>query len=128
LITGVRVLRRPSTYLSQVASWQALDWVLRLLTIALFMRAFGLGGGLGAVVLVQTVQSASGLIPATPARIGAKHALLFYALGSQVPPTSVLAFVAGSELLLVSSNAALGVAALTAVLGRPRWRQAPAAA
>ena len=125
--TGLRVLRQPGFYFVRVVPWQGLDWALRLATMFLFMRAFGLGGGLGTLLLVQAAQSASGLLPLAPARVGTKQALLAYALGVQTSPATVLAFVAGSELVLVGCNVALGLAGV-ALLGGARLRQAPAPA
>jgi uncharacterized membrane protein YbhN (UPF0104 family) len=123
-VTGFSVFRDPAAYLRRVAAWQALDWLLRLATIYAFMAAFGIGGGLEAVLLIQGAQSASALLPLTPARIGTKQALLVYVLGSQLPTVSLLAFVAGSELLLAATNAALGASALMASVGTVRWRAA----
>jgi uncharacterized membrane protein YbhN (UPF0104 family) len=124
LVTGFRVFRDPVAYLQRVAAWQALDWILRLATIYAFMAAFGLGGGLEAVLLIQGAQSASALLPLAPARIGTKQAVLVYVLGSQLSTVSLVAFVAGSELLLAGTNAALGAAALMASVGTVRWRAA----
>jgi hypothetical protein len=45
-------------------------------------------------------------------------------LGSQLSTVSLVAFVAGSELLLAGTNAALGAAALMASVGTVRWRAA----
>jgi uncharacterized membrane protein YbhN (UPF0104 family) len=127
---GFRVFRRPLAHLRHVAAWQALDWTLRLATIYWFMAAFGLGGRLEAVLLVQGAQSASALLPFAPARIGTKQAVLAYVLGSHLSTASLVAFVAGSELLLAGTNALLGAGALIATLGTVRWRAvlAPAVA
>jgi uncharacterized membrane protein YbhN (UPF0104 family) len=107
-----------------VAAWQALDWLLRLATIYAFMVAFGIDGGVETVLLIQGAQSSSSLLPLAPARIGTKQAVLVYVLGSQVSTASLLAFVAGSELLLAGTNAALGAGALVASVGTVRWRTA----
>jgi hypothetical protein len=50
--------------------------------------------------------------------------VLVYVLGSQLSTVSLVAFVAGSELLLAGTNAALGAAALMASVGTVRWRAA----
>jgi uncharacterized membrane protein YbhN (UPF0104 family) len=123
-VTGFRVFRDPVAYLRRVAAWQALDWMLRLATIYAFMAAFGIGGGLEAVLLIQGAQSAAALLPLAPARIGTKQAVLVYVLGSQLSTVSLVAFVAGSELLLAGTNVALGAAALMASVGTVRWRAA----
>lgn len=123
-VIGFRVFRDPVAYLRRVAAWQALDWMLRLATIYAFMTAFGIGGGLEAVLLIQGAQSASALLPLAPARIGTKQAVIVYVLGSQLTTVSLVAFVAGSELLLAGTNAALGAAALMASVGTVRWRAA----
>ena len=121
-VTGFRVFRDPVAYVRRVAAWQALDWMLRLATIYAFMAAFGIGGGLEAVLLIQGAQSASALLPLAPARIGTKQAVLVYVFGSQLSTVSLVAFVAGSELLLAGTNAALGAGALMASVGTVRWR------
>ena len=121
-VTGFRVFRDPVAYVRRVAAWQALDWMLRLATIYAFMAAFGIGGGLEAVLLIQGAQSASALLPLAPARIGTKQAVLVYVFGSQLSTVSLIAFVAGSELLLAGTNAALGAGALMASVGTVRWR------
>jgi uncharacterized membrane protein YbhN (UPF0104 family) len=123
-VTGFRVFRDPVAYVRRVAAWQALDWMLRLATIYAFMAAFGIGGGLEAVLLIQGAQSASALLPLAPARIGTKQAVLVYVFGSQLSTVSLVAFVAGSELLLAGTNAALGAGALIASVGTVRWRAA----
>ena len=125
--TGLRVLGQPGFYFARVVPWQGLDWALRLATMYLFMRAFGLGGGLGTLLLVQAAQSTSSLLPLAPARLGTKQALLVYALGAQTSSATVLAFVAGSELVLLGCNVALGLAGV-ALLGGGRVRHAAAAA
>jgi uncharacterized membrane protein YbhN (UPF0104 family) len=123
-VTGFKVFRDPLTYLRRVAAWQALDWLLRLATIYAFMAAFGIGGGVEAVLLIQGAQSASALLPLTPARIGTKQAVLVYILGSQFSTVALVAFVAGSEVLLAGTNALLGAGALMASVGTVRWRAA----
>jgi uncharacterized membrane protein YbhN (UPF0104 family) len=123
-LTGFRVFHDPLAYLQRVAAWQALDWALRLATIYAFMGAFGIEGGLEAVLLIQGAQSASALLPLTPARIGTKQAVLVYVFGSHLSTLSLVAFVAGSELLLAGTNAALGAGALMASVGTIRWRAA----
>jgi glycosyltransferase 2 family protein len=121
-VTGFKVFRDPVAYVRRVAAWQALDWMLRLATIYAFMAAFGIGGGLEAVLLIQGAQSASALLPLAPARIGTKQAVLVYVFGSQLSTVSLVAFVAGSEILLAGTNAALGAGALMASVGTVRWR------
>jgi uncharacterized membrane protein YbhN (UPF0104 family) len=121
-VTGFKVFRDPLTYLRRVAAWQALDWLLRLATIYAFMAAFGIGGGVEAVLLIQGAESASALLPLTPARIGTKQAVLVYILGSQFSTVALVAFVAGSEVLLAGTNALLGAGALMASVGTVRWR------
>jgi uncharacterized membrane protein YbhN (UPF0104 family) len=120
--TGFRVFADPVAYLRDVAVWQALDWILRLATIYWFMVAFGIDGGFEALLLIQGAQSASALLPLTPARIGTKQAVLVYVLGTQASTASLFAFVAGTELLLAGTNAALGIGAMLADLGTLRWR------
>lgn len=121
---GFRIFAHPVAYFRDVAAWQALDWLLRLATIYWFMEAFGIGGGLEALLLIQGAQSASALLPLAPARIGTKQAVLAYVFGAQVPTAALIAFVAGSEVFLAATNALLGLGAILAALRTVRWRTA----
>jgi hypothetical protein len=50
--------------------------------------------------------------------------VLVYILGSQFSTVALVAFVAGSEVLLAGTNALLGAGALMASVGTVRWRAA----
>lgn len=128
--TGAAVLADRRTYACRVASWQALDWLLRLATVACFVEAFGLGAGWRLALVIQAVQSVSTIVPFAPIRVGARQALLAGALVAHAPLVAVLAFTIGMEVALAVINVILGSAALSLMLGTVRWRRAvvPAAA
>ena len=63
---GFRELRSIRHYLLHVVPWQALDWMLRVVTVLLFLRAFGLPGTLHNAGLAQVTQDLSTAIPISP--------------------------------------------------------------
>ena len=62
-----RVMSPPTRYLGRVATWQAADWSLRLLTIWFLLAAFHIPQTLENAGLVQVSSSVATLLPITPA-------------------------------------------------------------
>jgi uncharacterized membrane protein YbhN (UPF0104 family) len=124
LAQGVSVLRRPREYLRHVALWQAVDWTLRLVAIALFLEAFGLPVTLENVGLVQVTQSLSTLLPLTPAGIGTEQALLVYMLQGEAGPATILSFSVGLRVASGALNVAVAGLVLLVVLRTVRWQRA----
>lgn len=120
---GGAILRQPGRYLRSVVSWQLADWLLRLGTIALLLRAFGLTPSLHNVLLVQVTQSLSTLLPLTPAGIGTEQGLLAYVFSGRAPATRVLSFSVGMKLTLMAVNLLIGFAAIALMLRTLRWRR-----
>jgi uncharacterized membrane protein YbhN (UPF0104 family) len=112
-----------------VASWQAADWTLRILTIYCFLHAFGVAFGLGVqtdlenALLVQVTQGISTLIPVTPAGIGTEQALTAYVLSGKAAVTALVSFSVGMKLVLIAVNVVVGFGALLIMLGTLRWRR-----
>jgi uncharacterized membrane protein YbhN (UPF0104 family) len=126
---GFEVLHDPGRYLRSVASWQAADWLFRILTLYCFLLAFGIGTPLGIeerldnALLVQVTQSLSTLVPLTPGGIGTEQALVVYVLGPSAPVAALISFSIGMNLILAVFNAAVGFAAILVMLGTFRWRR-----
>ncbi len=124
---GLAILRTPGAYLRRVATWQLLDWGLRLATIYFFLQAFHIPATLGNALRVQVTQSLATILPLTPSGIGTKQALLVYVLRGRESRTALLSYSVGMELVLTVWNAALGAAALAVMLRTLRWRRRLAA-
>jgi uncharacterized membrane protein YbhN (UPF0104 family) len=121
--SGFAVLRRPRLYVRGVLPWQALDWGLRLVTIFLLLRAFGVPATPHNALLVQVTQSLSTVLPLTPGGIGTEQALLAYVFAGKVPAGDVLTFSVGMKFMIIAVNAAAGAVALLIMLRTLRWRR-----
>jgi uncharacterized membrane protein YbhN (UPF0104 family) len=113
---GFSVLRTPGRYLRTVASWQALEWTLRLATIWFLLDAFDIEQSLQNVLLVQVSMSLATIVPVTPAGIGTEQALLLYVFRGAAPRSQLLAFSVGMKLTVSAVNFAVGVVALAVTL------------
>jgi uncharacterized membrane protein YbhN (UPF0104 family) len=122
LAQGVAVLRTPRRYLLGVASWQLVDWALRLATIYFFLRAFHIPTPFTNELRVQVTQSLSTIVPLTPAGIGTEQALIVYVLRGQASPSALLSLSVGMKVILASFNVVLGLVATATMLRTLRWR------
>ena len=118
LVRGLAVLRRPSRYLTTVASWQLLSWALRFAAIVAFLYAFHVPGALAVAPFVLLLQLLAGAIPFTPGGAGTQQALMAAALGS----AAVVGFSAGTQAATMLVDLALGTAALASCGIRPSLR------
>jgi uncharacterized membrane protein YbhN (UPF0104 family) len=123
LAQGVAVLRTPRRYLLGVASWQLVDWALRLATIYFFLRAFHIPTPFTNELRVQVTQSLSTIVPLTPAGIGTEQALIVYVLRGQASSSALLSFSVGMKVILASFNVVLGLVATATMLRTLRWRR-----
>jgi hypothetical protein len=129
LAQGFAVFGDRGLYLRTVVTWQAADWVFRLVTVYCFLKAFGIGFGIAFRVdlenalLVQVTQSLSTLVPITPAGIGTEQALVAYVLGGKATVTALVSFSVGMKLVLIVVNAAIGFTAIALMLRTLRWRR-----
>ena len=121
---GLAVLRTPRRYLRTVVPWQALDWTLRIFTVALFLEAFGVPVTPRNAFLAQAAQSLSTVLPITPAGIGTEQALLVYVFRGDAPTSTLLSFSVGMKVTLIVVNVALGAAAIALTLRTLRLRRA----
>ncbi|MBA3329941.1 MAG: flippase-like domain-containing protein [Actinobacteria bacterium] len=120
---GFAVLADPWRYLRGVVAWQALDWMLRIATLLLFLDAFGIGADLRDAFLVQAAESLSTVLPLTPGGIGTEQALLVYVLRGEASTSALLSFSVGMKISLIVVNVALGMAALALMLRTLRFRR-----
>lgn len=120
---GVVILSRPRRYLLRVVVWQALAWLLRLVTIYFVLRGFGLAANLHNALLVQVTESLSTLLPLTPGGLGTEQALLLYVFRGTAPAVDVLSFSFGMRAVLTVVNVVVGFAAIGLMLRTFRWRR-----
>jgi uncharacterized membrane protein YbhN (UPF0104 family) len=118
---GVIILAEPRRYLRQVAAWQGLGWAFRFAAFWFFLEAFGIGGSIGNVMLVMSVQAIANIVPFTPGGAGAQQALLVATL-SGPSRTAVLSFSVGTQIAMAAWSVVLGFAAIVLVFRTTDWR------
>jgi uncharacterized membrane protein YbhN (UPF0104 family) len=121
---GFAAFRDRSYYLRHVASWQVLDWSLRLTTVFFFLRAFGLPATLHNALLVQVSQSLATIFPVSPAGIGTEQALLVYIFRNVTSKSLALSFSVGMRVTLIIVNAVVGFTAILLMTGTVHIRRA----
>jgi uncharacterized membrane protein YbhN (UPF0104 family) len=120
---GFAVFQDKRRYLRSVASWQALDWVLRVVTIYWFLRAFGVPASVHNAFLVQVSSSLSTVFPFSPGGIGTEQALTLYVLAGEAPRSALLAFSVGQNVTTTIVNGVLGLAAILLILRTLHFRR-----
>lgn len=118
---GLAILTQPRRYVRQVAAWQAVGWLCRFLAFWFFLEAFGIGGSVGNVLLVMSVQAIATIVPFTPGGAGAQQALLVATLHGP-SRAAVLSFSVGTQIAMAAWSVALGFAALMLVFRTTDWR------
>jgi len=118
---GVAILREPRRYLREVAAWQGIGWLCRFAAFWFFLEAFGIGGSIGNVMLVMSVQAIANIIPFTPGGAGAQQALLVATLTGP-SRTAVLSFSVGTQIAMAVWSVVLGFAAILLVFRTTDWR------
>jgi len=118
---GVAILTMPRRYLREVAAWQGLGWLLRFAAFWLFLDAFNIGGSVGNVMLVMSVQAIANIVPLTPGGAGAQQALLVATLHGP-SRTAVLSFSVGTQIAMAAWSVVLGFAAMLLVFRTTDWR------
>jgi uncharacterized membrane protein YbhN (UPF0104 family) len=118
---GLAILSQPRRYLREVAAWQGIGWVCRFAAFWFFLEAFGIGGSVGNVMLVMSVQAIANIVPFTPGGAGAQQALLVATL--QGPSrVAVLSFSVGTQIAMAAWSVALGFGAILLVFRTTDWR------
>lgn len=118
---GLVILTQPRRYLRQVAAWQGIGWLCRFAAFWFFLEAFGIGGSVGNVMLVMSVQAIANIVPFTPGGAGAQQALLVATL-SGPSRTAVLSFSVGTQIAMAAWSVVLGFAAILLVFRTTDWR------
>jgi uncharacterized membrane protein YbhN (UPF0104 family) len=119
---GVIILADPRRYLAEVASWQALSWLLRFGSFWFFLEAFNIGGSVSNVLLVMSVQAISTMLPLTPGGAGAQQALLVATLAGGHSRAAVLSYSVGQQIALAAWAALLGFLAMAIIFRTTDWR------
>jgi uncharacterized membrane protein YbhN (UPF0104 family) len=119
-----RVMSPPSRYLGRVATWQAADWALRLVTIWFLLDAFNIPQTLENTGLVQVSTSVATLFPITPAGVGTEQAFLLYVLNGVASASVLLAFSVGAKLTITVTNVVAGFTAIALTLRTVRFKRA----
>ena len=119
---GVAILTQPGRYLREVVSWQGLGWLCRFGAFWFLLEAFGIGGSVGNVMLVMSVQAVANIVPFTPGGAGAQQALLVATLEGP-SRASVLSFSVGTQIVLAVWSVVLGFAAMLFVFRTTNWRE-----
>ncbi len=118
---GLAILTEPRRYLREVAAWQGIGWLFRFAAFWFFLEAFGIGGSVGKVMLVMSVQAIANIIPFTPGGAGAQQALLVATLTGP-SRTAVLSFSVGTQIAMAAWSVVLGFAAILLVFRTTDWR------
>ncbi len=118
---GLMILRQPRRYMRQVAAWQGAGWLCRFLAFWFFLEAFGIGGSVGNVMLVMSVQAIANIVPFTPGGAGAQQALLVATLTGP-SRTAVLSFSVGTQIAMAAWSVVLGFAAIMLVFRTTDWK------
>ena len=118
---GVVILTQPRRYLREVAAWQGVGWLCRFGAFWCFLEAFGIGGSIGNVMLVMSVQAISTIVPFTPGGAGAQQALLVATLKGP-SRAAVLSFSVGTQIAMAAWSVVLGFTAILLAFGTTDWR------
>jgi len=118
---GLVILREPRRYMREVFAWQGVGWICRFAAFWFFLEAFGIGGSIGNVMLVMSVQAIANIVPFTPGGAGAQQALLVATLHGPTR-TAVLSFSVGTQIAMAAWSVALGFMAILLVFRTTDWR------
>ena len=118
---GLVILGQPRRYVREVAAWQGAGWLCRFGAFWFFLEAFGIGGSVGNVMLVMSVQAIANIVPFTPGGAGAQQALLVATLKGP-SRSAVLSFSVGTQIAMAAWSVVLGFAAMLLVFRTTDWR------
>lgn len=118
---GLVILTTPRRYLARVASWQGVGWLFRFGSFWLFLEAFGIGGSVGNVMLVMSVQAISTIVPLTPGGAGAQQALLVATLEGP-SRAAVLSYSVGTQIATAAWAVIMGFTSILLVFRTKDWR------
>jgi glycosyltransferase 2 family protein len=118
---GLAILTQPRRYLREVWAWQGVGWLCRFGAFWFFLEAFGIGGSVGDVMLVMSVQAIATIVPFTPGGAGAQQALLVATLNGP-SRAAVLSFSVGTQIAMAAWSVLLGFGAILLVFRTTDWR------
>jgi uncharacterized membrane protein YbhN (UPF0104 family) len=118
LASGLRLVGSPVSFVRTVGPLTALDWTLRIAMISCLLAAFHLGLDAAAAVAVVSIDSLTTLVPVLPNGAGAQQAAIAGGLHVHASATALVAFSAGTQLLVGAANALAGVLALALMPSR----------
>ncbi|HEU4462865.1 MAG TPA: lysylphosphatidylglycerol synthase transmembrane domain-containing protein [Solirubrobacterales bacterium] len=118
---GLVILTEPRRYMREVFAWQGIGWLCLFAAFWFFLEAFGIGGSVGNVMLVMSVQAIANVIPFTPGGAGAQQALLVATLHGPTR-TAVLSYSVGTQIAMAAWSVVLGFAAILLVFRTTDWR------
>jgi uncharacterized protein (TIRG00374 family) len=118
---GAAILTQPRRYLREGVAWQGVGWICRFAAFWFLLEAFGIGGSVGSVMLVMSVQAISTIIPLTPGGAGAQQALLLATLNGP-SRAAVLSFSVGTQIAMAAWSVTLGFGAILLVFRTTDWR------
>jgi uncharacterized membrane protein YbhN (UPF0104 family) len=125
LASGLRLVGSPVRFARTVGPLTALDWTLRIAMITCLLAAFHLGPNAAAAVAVVSIDSLTTMLPVLPNGAGAQQAAIAGGLHVHASATSLVAFSAGTQLLVGVANALAGVLALALMPSRERAPAVP---
>jgi hypothetical protein len=129
---GLVILKRPRDFFFGVVTWQALARLIRLGSLACFLRAFHLPVTLSTVVLVMAAQGGGRLIPFGPASAGLRLAMLSYGFAevtdTPVDVAAITTFTFGVGVVLFVLMLGLSIAMIGLEFGTLSPRRAFSAA
>lgn len=118
---GLVILSEPRRYMREVFAWQGIGWLCRFAAFWFFLEAFGIGGSIGNVMLVMSVQAVANVVPFTPGGAGAQQALLVATLHGP-SRTAVLSYSVGTQIAMAAWSVVLGFMAILLVFKTTDWR------
>jgi uncharacterized membrane protein YbhN (UPF0104 family) len=122
LAAGLRLVGSPGRFARTVGPLTALDWTLRIVMIWCLLAAFHLGLAAAAAVAVVSIDSLTTLVPVLPNGAGAQQAAIVGGLHTHASASALVAFSAGTQLLVGAVNALSGLVALALLPSRRRAR------
>jgi uncharacterized membrane protein YbhN (UPF0104 family) len=118
---GMVILGTPRRFITNVAGWQALARLIRLVSLAAFMVAFHLPVTPATVVLVMAAQGGGRIIPLAPASTGLRLAMLSYGFvevtGRPVDIAEITVFTFGVGAVVLVTGVLLSIGILVREFG-----------
>jgi uncharacterized membrane protein YbhN (UPF0104 family) len=110
--SGVRLVGSPERFARAVGPLTVLDWTLRIGMLTAMLAAFHLGPDAAAAIAVVAIDSLTTLVPILPNGAGAQQAATASALHVHASTTALVAFSAGTQILVGAVNILAGALAL----------------